>query len=123
MTDSRSNDKHAPAKLSARPPRRRTAFGRVIARVFPALTFDEPFETQFRRWYATYVRARIRNALWIPLCCLLIAMLGVGPIGSMRMEILGADQQSFIDILRFAVILPSCLAMLAAVKGLSPVSR
>jgi diguanylate cyclase (GGDEF)-like protein len=112
MTESRSNEKVVVAKIAARRSRRRSPLARVLMRVFPVLTFDEPLETQFRRWYSQHVRARIRNAMWIPLCSLLIAMLGVGPVGTLRATVLGQDQQVLIDLLRFGVILPSCAAML-----------
>jgi diguanylate cyclase (GGDEF)-like protein len=111
MTDSRSSASEKPAR-SPKPRQRRTVLGRVLARVFPLLSFDEPLETQFRRWYAQYVRARIRNAMWIPLCSLLLVMLGGGPFSTMRATVLGQEQQTLIDVLRFGLILPTCVAML-----------
>lgn len=103
----------SPAKPSGKSARQRaTLVGRLHARIFPALTFDQPLETQFRRWYSDHVRARIRNAIWIPMVSLLIAMLAGGPFHSMREAIFGHENQNFVDILRFALIAPSCIAML-----------
>ncbi|MFL6551541.1 MAG: diguanylate cyclase domain-containing protein [Povalibacter sp.] len=115
MTESRPHtaEKSSLSKPGARPQRqRRTVLGRLIARVFPVLKFDGPLEAQFRVWYAEHVRARIRNAMWIPLFSLLLAMIGMGPFSDMRSAILGEEQQGLIDALRFGVILPGCLAML-----------
>lgn len=90
---------------------------RMLARVFPTLSFDEPLESQFRRWYAGHVRARIRIAMWIPMSILLVAMLAGGPFQIMRDAIFGSQNpgspnQWIVDILRFGLITPSCAAML-----------
>lgn len=115
MTEPRytAAERSATARAAARPARQqRTASGRILARLFPVLTFDQPLESEFRRWYAEYVRARIRNALWLPICSVLVAMLAGGPFAEMRNVVLGTEHAVWVDLLRFGVLLPSCIAML-----------
>jgi diguanylate cyclase (GGDEF)-like protein len=113
MTDSRHStlDRSAPGKTGGRPRQRRSWLGRLIARLSPALSFEGPFETEFRRWYANHVRARIRNALWIPLGCLLIAARAGGPFRVMREAVFAPDQQALVDLLRFGLIAPTCVLL------------
>jgi len=92
--------------------RRATALGRLYSRVLPPLSFDQPLESQFRRWYVEHVHARIRNAMWIPMLALLLAMFVGGPVKELRETIFGAHNDRIVDLLRFALIAPSCLAML-----------
>ena len=114
MTESRRStvDRGSPPRSGVKPVRRRTAFGRLLARIFPILTFEEPLESEFRRWYAEHVRARIRNVIWIPVCSLLVAMLASGVFADLRETVLG-PQLAVMDVLRFVLIVPSCLALLA----------
>ncbi|HEY5810984.1 MAG TPA: GGDEF domain-containing protein [Povalibacter sp.] len=116
MTESRisTSDRPLPAQAGSRPARqRRSAVGRLVARIFPVLTFAQPMEAEFRRWFAEHVRARIRNAMWIPMCSVLLVVLGGGLLSDMRAAVLGHGHDTLVDILRFAVIAPSCIAMLA----------
>lgn len=104
-----------PTKATDEKPARRprvTAVRRMLSRAFPALSFDGPLESQFRRWYSEHVRSRIRSAMWIPMLSLLVVMLAGGPFQTMRDAIFGPHDQPVVDILRFAVIAPSCVAML-----------
>ena len=73
-----------PASGSRPVRQRRTALGRLLARIFPSQTFAGPLEGQFRRWYSDNVRARIRSVVWLPLASLLIAVLAGGPFGELR---------------------------------------
>lgn len=92
--------------------RRTTALGRLIARVWPPLSFDQPLESQFRRWYAEHVHTRIRNTMWIPMLALLVVMFIGGPVREMRETIFGEHNDRLVNLLRFGLIAPSCLAML-----------
>lgn len=85
---------------------------RLLSRVLPSLSFDEPLESQFRQWYSEHIRVRIRSAMWIPMLSLLVAMLAGGVFQTMRDAIFGPHSQPVVDILRFALIAPSCVAML-----------
>ncbi|HWK74642.1 MAG TPA: GGDEF domain-containing protein [Povalibacter sp.] len=104
----------SPSSTAPGKPRRRrtTALGRLYSRILPPLSFDQPLESQFRRWYVEHVHARIRNAMWIPMLALLIAMFVGGPVKELRETIFGAHNDRIVDLLRFALIAPSCLAML-----------
>lgn len=106
MTDPHSTPPRKPKR------RRKTALDRLSARIFPTLAFDRPLELQFRRWYVEHVHVRIRNAMWIPMLALLAAMLAGGPVSELRDAIFGADNGRVVDLLRFGLIAPSCIAML-----------
>jgi len=84
----------------------------LLARLVPRLTFDEPLESEFRRWYAEHTRSRVRNAMWIAMGNMLVVMLAGGPFREMRSAIFGPENESLVDVLRFGFIVPSSLAML-----------
>ena len=81
-------------------------------RIVPPLAFDEPLESQFCRWYRDHVKSRIRNVIWLPAVGLLALVLTGGPSNALREAIFGSHNQAVVDILRFAVIAPSCIALL-----------
>lgn len=85
----------------------------LLARFVPRLAYAEPLESQFRQWYAEHTRPRVRNAMWIAMGTMLVVMLAGGPFRAMRDAIFGADNHLIIDILRFGLIVPSSVAMLA----------
>ncbi len=84
----------------------------LLARLVPRLTFDEPLESEFRRWYAEHTRSRVRNAMWIAMGNMLVVMLAGGPFREMRSAIFGPENELAVDVLRFAFIVPTSLAML-----------
>jgi hypothetical protein len=84
----------------------------LAARFVPRLSFDEPLESEFRRWYAEHTRSRVRNAMWIAMGNMLVVMLAGGPFREVRMAIFGPENQVFVDVLRFGFIVPCCLAMM-----------
>src|SRR5437868_3229670 len=106
MTDPLST---APRKSTRR---RTTLIGGLFARAFPPLAFDQPLESQFRRWYSEHVHARIRTAIWIPMLALLAAMFVGGPVSDLRDTIFGVQNDRIVDLLRYGLIAPSCIAML-----------
>ena len=73
----------------------------------PRLTFDEPLESEFRRWYSEHTRSRVRNAMWIAMGNMLVVMLAGGPFREMRNAIFGPENQLIVDVLRFGFIVPS----------------
>lgn len=97
---------------AARPPR--TQFGRLVSRLFTSLTFEKALESQFRRWYAEHVRARIRSLTWIPIVGMLLALFAGGPFATLRTEVFGADAQGLLDGVRYGLVLPSCLLLVVA---------
>lgn len=105
MVESRSSERMASASFAAR-------LGALVARVVPRLTFDEPLESEFRRWYSEHTRSRVRNAMWIAMGNMLVVMLAGGPFREMRTAIFGPENQLIVDVLRFGFIVPSSLAML-----------
>jgi diguanylate cyclase (GGDEF)-like protein len=86
--------------------------GDLVARLVPRLTFDEPLESEFRKWYTDHTRARVRNAMWIAIGNMLVVMLAGGPFREMRTAIFGPENQAIVDVLRFGFIVPTSLAML-----------
>ncbi|HKE96090.1 MAG TPA: GGDEF domain-containing protein [Povalibacter sp.] len=116
MTEHRpsASEKAPPARPGVRAGRhRRSALGRLVARIFPVLAFSEPLESEFRRWYSEHVRARIGGAMWIPVCSVLLAMLGGGTFSDMRDAVFGNEHETLVNILRFALIVPGCIALMA----------
>ncbi|HEY6643148.1 diguanylate cyclase [Povalibacter sp.] len=103
---------HAATGAHAGRPRRKQ-IERWASRLFPTLTFEKSLESQFRRWYAEHVHARIRNLTWIPIVALLLAMFAGGPFGDLRTEIFGTDHEPLLDVVRFGLVLPSSLLLLS----------
>jgi diguanylate cyclase (GGDEF)-like protein len=85
----------------------------LASRFLPRLAFAEPLESQFRHWYAEHTRARIRNVMWIAMGNMLLVMLAGGPFRAMRDAIFGPGNELIVNVLRFAFIVPSSIAMLA----------
>ncbi|HEY4368257.1 MAG TPA: GGDEF domain-containing protein [Steroidobacteraceae bacterium] len=92
---------------------RTTVRERLMSRIVPRLTFEEPLESQFSQWYREHTKARIRNVIWLPVAGLLALVFAGGRFNLLREAIYGAGNQGIINFLRFAVIAPSCVAMLA----------
>lgn len=111
MSNPRPSAEHQSTHRPARRPRA-TLAGKVLSRIFPPLSFDQPLESQFQRWYSEQIRARIRNAMWIPMVSLLVLVLAGGPFTAMRDALFGSHNQVVVDILRLGLITPSCIAIL-----------
>ena len=107
MSDPRPIAEEKPARKP-----RATPGGKVLSRIFPLLSFDEPLESHFQRWYSEQIRARIRNTMWIPMASLLVLSLASGPFTALRDALFGTDNKAIVDILRLGLITPSCIAML-----------
>src|SRR5512145_2908462 len=84
----------------------------LLGRLWPRLSFDEPLESQFREWYVRSVRSRMRHTIWIVMLGLIVAMLAGGPFERMRDAIFGAEPSWVVALLRYGLLLPSCLALL-----------
>ncbi|HEY0942359.1 MAG TPA: diguanylate cyclase [Steroidobacter sp.] len=83
-----------------------------LARLLPPLTFAEPLESQYRNWHTDHARERLKYTMLPAMGLLLIASLAGGPFHSLRQSLFAPDQMATVDILRFAVLLPTCTAML-----------
>ena len=90
----------------------KSSSGRASFRLIPALAFDQPLESQFRCWYRDHIKSRVRNVIWLPVAGLLALVLAGGQVDAFREMMFGAANQQTVALLRYAVIAPSCIAML-----------
>ncbi|MET0535490.1 MAG: diguanylate cyclase [Steroidobacter sp.] len=81
-------------------------------RLLPPLTFAEPLESQYRNWHIGHARERVQYSMLPAMGVILILALAGGPFADLRASLFAADQQKIVDLLRFAVVLPTCTAML-----------
>jgi diguanylate cyclase (GGDEF)-like protein len=91
---------------------RRRPFRERIGRLLPPLTFAQPLESQYRNWHIEHARERVQFTMFPAMGVILILALAGGPVAELRQTLFAADQQRIVDLLRFAVILPTCAAML-----------
>jgi diguanylate cyclase (GGDEF)-like protein len=77
------------------------------------LRFEAEVEQEFRRWYLSYVRSRVRAAGWMPLVTLVLVLYAPGPFAELRAAWFGSSYPLAIEILRFGVVLPSTLVIAA----------
>jgi diguanylate cyclase (GGDEF)-like protein len=78
-----------------------------------AALFDATTESEFRTWYLHYVRSRVRAAMWLPLLALLLVLCAPGPFATLRELWFGSRYSLAIEVLRFGIVLPSTLAIMA----------
>jgi diguanylate cyclase (GGDEF)-like protein len=76
-------------------------------------SFDATTEGEFRAWYLHYVRSRVRSAMWLPLVALLLVLCAPGPFSELRELWFGSRYSLAIEVLRFGIVLPSTLAIMA----------
>ena len=74
--------------------------------------FDAATETEFRDWYRRYVRSRVRAAMWVPMLALLSVLFAPGPFADLRHAWFGERYTLALEVLRFAVVLPSTAAIM-----------
>lgn len=74
--------------------------------------FDPNTEREFRDWYQRYVRGRVRAALWLPILALMLVLFAPGPFADLRLAWFGAGYTLALEVLRFAVVLPSTVVLL-----------
>lgn len=79
-------------------------------RVLPRLSFQEPLETQFRAWYASRVRWRMRNTLWLAMGNIVLVVGALTPFSPLRREFFAADRGSALATLTGALLVTSVLA-------------
>jgi diguanylate cyclase (GGDEF)-like protein len=96
------------------PPKRRNRHPLLerIARWMPPLSFAEPLESQYRTWHTEHARERVKYTTLPAMGLLLILCLAGGPVAELRNTLFAPDQASTVDVLRFGVVLPTCIAML-----------
>ncbi|WP_203165952.1 diguanylate cyclase [Steroidobacter gossypii] len=83
-----------------------------FAKLLPPLSFAEPLESQYRNWHREHARERVRFTMLPAMGLLLIVCLANGPFRDLREVLFAPDQMGIVDVLRFGVLLPTCLAML-----------
>lgn len=83
-----------------------------LARLLPPLSFAEPLESQYRHWHADHARERVKYTMAPAMGVLLIVCLAGGPFRELRETLFAPDQMGIVDLLRFSVLLPTCMAML-----------
>jgi diguanylate cyclase (GGDEF)-like protein len=99
------------------PPAARTAqprgwFAQRFARLLPPLGFEERLEALYRTWHARHARERMRYTILPAMSLLLICAIAGGPLQMLRETLFTQDQQTLVDLLRFGVMVPTCIAML-----------
>jgi diguanylate cyclase (GGDEF)-like protein len=90
------------------------SLGKVLLRVrsiFPSLSFPEPLETQFRLWYASRVRWRIRTTLWLAMGTILLVLFALGPFTSFRHELFGPNRDGLLVTLACILCVTSIFAL------------
>jgi diguanylate cyclase (GGDEF)-like protein len=83
-----------------------------LARLLPPLAFTEPLESQYRAWQSDHARERLKYTTLPAMGLLLIATMAGGPFRELRETVFAPDQMLLVDVLRFAVLLPTGTAML-----------
>ena len=83
----------------------------VVGRLLPRLSFNEPLETQFREWYASRVRWRMRSTLWLGMGNILLVLFALGPFVRIRHELFGPDRDGLLALLALLLLATSALAL------------
>jgi diguanylate cyclase (GGDEF)-like protein len=83
-----------------------------LAQWLPPLTFAEPLETQYRAWHVEHSRERVHYSMLPAMSLVLILALAGGPLHTLRETLFAPTQMGIVDLLRFAVVIPTCVAML-----------
>lgn len=83
-----------------------------FAKLLPPLSFAEPLESQYRNWHTQHGRERVKYTMLPAMGLLLIVSLAGGPFRHLRETLFAPDQMPIVDVLRFGVLLPTCIAML-----------
>lgn len=105
-------DPDATTRTTSQHPTRSGRLRHWYGRIFGVMQFAEPQERLYRAWHASLVRSRVRRSLWMPIAVLLIASFAPGPFAQMR-EIIFAGQPGWVlEVLRFGILLPTCLALI-----------
>lgn len=85
-----------------------------VRRLLPRLSFAEPLETEFRDWYASRVRWRMRSTLWLAMGNILLVLLALGPFLHIRHELFGSDHDRLLFGLAAVLLSTSILALAVA---------
>jgi diguanylate cyclase (GGDEF)-like protein len=88
--------------------RLRASLGRLI----PRLSFAEPLETQFREWYSSRVRWRMRSTMWLAMGNILLVWFGAGPLFGVRDKLFGAENATLVTALGVTLLVTSIGALL-----------
>jgi diguanylate cyclase (GGDEF)-like protein len=79
--------------------------------MLPRLSFAEPMETQFREWYASRVRWRMRSTMWLAMGNILLVLFALGPFVTLRHELFGPDQDRLLTALAVVLLATSAMAL------------
>jgi diguanylate cyclase (GGDEF)-like protein len=80
--------------------------------VLPRLSFPEPLESEFRQWFASRVRWRIRATLWLAMGNILLVVFALGPFTSIRHQLFGPDRDGIVAALAGILSATSVLALI-----------
>lgn len=80
---------------STRPSPIRSLLKRLRRRL-PRLSFAEPLETEFREWYASRVRWRMRSTLWLAMGNILLVLFALSPFVELRHLLFGSEHDGFL---------------------------
>jgi diguanylate cyclase (GGDEF)-like protein len=82
-----------------------------VNRLLPRLSFAEPMETEFREWYASRVRWRMRSTLWLAMGNILLVLFALGPFLSLRRLLFGLHHDALLTGLAVVLLATSALAL------------
>jgi diguanylate cyclase (GGDEF)-like protein len=89
-----------------------TRVGQWLSRLVPRLSFAEPLEAQFREWYSTRVRWRMRSTLWLAMGNIFLVLFAAGPLSRVRSQLFGAEHETLVTGLGITLLATSALALL-----------
>jgi diguanylate cyclase (GGDEF)-like protein len=83
-----------------------------LRRCVPHLSFAEPLETQFREWYSSRVRWRMRSTLWLAMGNIFLMLFVAGPFSTLRGYLFGAEHDQLVTGLGVTLLATSAIALL-----------
>jgi diguanylate cyclase (GGDEF)-like protein len=95
-------------------PRETTVAARArawLSGLIPHLSFPEPLESQFREWYSSRVRWRMRSTLWLAMGNIFLVLVAAGPLSGLRNHLFGAEHDALVIGLGVALLATSVLAL------------
>jgi len=81
----------------------------------------DPLETEFREWYASRVRWRMRSTLWLAMGNILLVAFALGPFPEIRQHFFGTDHDTLLSTLALVLVGSSALAL--AIVSIPPLYK